>query len=240
MKNLSQSVCRLLSLALVLPGFACRQKMDRVVVNTTPTPPATATPQPGVPAVQSLVIVPAHRPDGLQSRALLIEEVEFKKRPQTGAPVTIIPLGVNLAAAQSRITRVKEVADPCSEALPKRWQIEIAPLTQDEYVKGPSANPSEADGRFYPFQVAVFYPAVAQARALDRGLLDLATLPQGARLENVDLAIDLNGDQQPDLALLEYCCDKPQLSRKDCDLTCEKIYLRVDGKWNEIDYNTPC
>lgn len=243
MKNLLQPLCSLLLLALALPSCACRRQVDKataVIEVASPTPVATATPKPVAPVVQSVVIVPAQRPDGLQSRALLIEAVEFKKKPQAGAPVTIIPLGVKLAATNSRIVSVKEMEDPCSESLPKRWQIEIAPLTQAEYVQGPSANPSEADGRIYPFRVAVLYPAVELAQPLNRGLLDLAALPKGALLENIDLAVDLNGDQQPDLVMLEYCCDKPQQPRRQCDLTCGKSYLRVDGKWKEIDHSTPC
>ena len=86
----------------------------------------------------------------------------------------------------------------------------------------------------------VVYPALAQVQALNPGALDAAALPPDTRLEQVLLALDLNADQVPDLVVTEACCDKPQLPRKDCDLTCRKTWLRVGGQWKVIETGTPC
>ncbi|MBI1765524.1 MAG: hypothetical protein HYR56_29260 [Acidobacteria bacterium] len=192
------------------------------------------------PAVLNAVIVPLQRPDDAQSRVLQLSNVVFKTPPKPGGTVTILALSSALPALEARITNAKLVENPCSESLPKQWEIEFEPLTQAAYVDAVLAVPGRIEGSYAPFQVCVIYPANPQARALNRGLLNAADLPKGAALPNVIMALDLNGDQSPDLIATEYCCDKPKEGREHCDLTCGKTYLRAAGRWKQIDASTPC
>jgi hypothetical protein len=247
-------------LLLALLGLAC-QRGEPARHQAAPVMSASPTPMPSVEAmveqfaeaqrpaaklssgalpVQSLALASTNRAEGLQSRELRIHSVQLNKRPQAGALVTIIPLGLNLAATQTRIASVKAIENPCSRSLPRLWEVAIEPLTQEAYVKAPSANTSNADGDYYPFDVCVIYPAVEQAQLLNRGLLEVATLPAKTLLENVELAVDLNRDRKPELVLVKFCCGKPQLRNSDCDQTCEKVYLLAAGAWQELDSRTPC
>lgn len=186
------------------------------------------------------VIVPLNRPDDAQSRVLQLSNVVFKTPPKPDAVVTILALSSVLPALEARITKAKLTENPCSESLPKQWEIEFEPLTQAEYVEAVLAVPGRIEGSYSPFLVAVLYPANPRARALNRGLLDAADLPAGTLLQNVIMALDLNGDQTPDLIATEYCCDRPKSARAHCDLTCGKTYLRTAGQWKQIDASTPC
>lgn len=238
------------SLAALLCGGACRQ---------APAPPPPATPAPAVVAsvapspvaeapltegesapAPSVVIANAYRAAGLQSRELEIQEVDFRKPPIVGAAVTLIPLGVNLPATQTRILQVDKTPDPCSETLPPWWSLKLAPLTEARFVQAEAAQASAESDVNYPFKICVLYPAVATARALNRGLLDAANLPKGVRPEQVLLALDLDGDDTPDFVLAEHCCDKPQAPLKDCDLTCRKTWQRRANQWTVLDAGTPC
>lgn len=210
-----------------------------------PAPVATenvaASPVPvSDPRVLNAVIVPLNRPDDAQSRVLQLSNVVFKTPPKPGGTVTIVALSSALPTLEARITTAKLSENPCSESLPKQWEIEFEPLTQTAYLDAVLAVPGRIEGSYAPFQVAVLYPANPQARALNRGLLDAADLPAGTLLQNVIMALDLNGDEKPDLITTEYCCDRPKEGRAHCDLTCGKTYLRTSGQWKQIDASTPC
>lgn len=209
-----------------------------------PSPAATTTaaaPTPvSEPTVLNAVIVPLNRPDDAQSRVLQLNNVVFKTPPKPGGTVTVLALSSILPALETRITNAKLVENPCSESLPKQWEIEFEPLTQAAYVDAVRAVPGRIEGSYSPFQVAVLYPAQPQARALNPGLLEATELPAGTHLQNVIMALDLNGDQQPDLIATEYCCDRPKAGRVHCDLTCGKTFLRTTGQWKQIDASKPC
>jgi len=238
---------------LLLLLTACRQTSPAPAPAAVPEPDAlppaavAQTPAPAaeeaaaaLPQVQCVVIVSAYRPDGLQSQELQFETPEFRQRVSTGVAVSVIPLGINLPPTQTRVLGVEKTPDPCSEALPPWWEVQLAPLKQPEYVTAVSPYREAEDAAHYPFKVCVVYPALPQVQALNPGALEAATLPPETRLEQVLLALDLNADQVPDLVLSEACCDKPQLSLKDCDLTCRKTWLRVGGQWKVLETGTPC
>ncbi len=221
---------------------APQQTANPPVAQPSPSAAAVAdAPTPASePAVLNVVIVPLPRPDDAQSRVLQLRDVVFKTPPKPGGAVTILALSSALPALEARVTNAKLIENPCSEALPKQWEIEFEPLTKAEYVDAVFAVPGRFEGSYSPFQVAVLYPANPQARALNRGLLEAADLPAGTPLQNVVMALDLNGDQTPDLIVTEYCCDRPKVARAQCDLTCGKTYLRTAGQWKQIDANKPC
>jgi hypothetical protein len=231
-------------LLLLLLSAACRHESP---ASSTPgVAPPSATPVEAVsttepvPEVQGVYLTRAYRPEGLQSRALHFEVAEFRQRLRVGAALTLVPLGIDLPAVQSRVLSVQKTPDPCSDSLPPWWEVQIAPLTQPTYIQAASPLPPSQDAEHYPFEVAVLYPAIAQVRALNRGLLEVAALPPRRRAEQVLLALDFNGDAAPELVLVEYCCDKPQLPVKECDLTCRQTWLRTGGQWRVIDKGTPC
>jgi hypothetical protein len=249
-----------IGLVLVFVSAACRQdnpapspnkelaELEQQAAAVAQTPAAAiaadvAEPlneQAAMPVIQSVQIVRAYRPEGLQSQELQFDTAEFRQRPSTGVAVTLVPLGINLPAVQSRVLNAEKTPDPCSDSLPPWWEVQLAPLKQTEFVQAVSPYREAEDAEHYPFRVCVVFPAVPQAQALNPGLLDLTALPAGTRLEHVLLALDLNGDQTPDLLLLEVCCDNPETPLKECDLTCRKTWLRTGGQWKLIDSGTPC
>ena len=191
--------------------------------------------------IQMAQIIPIERPQGLQSREVRFAAVSFKLRLKAGAEVTLVPLGVELPAAIVQVIQAVAVENPCSDALPKLYDTELAPLADPVWLSAPTPFNEKRFSENAPFDVCVIYPAVAQARALNRGLLDAATLPKKVPLANIVLALDTTGDDEADVLLVEYCCDQPQAARGACDLTCSAVYVRApNGAWRIAETQTPC
>ena len=183
-----------------------------------------------VASVQFAKIISVERPEDAQATALRFAPLSLKKRLPARAEVLLIPLAGELAAIRTQVLKISLIENPCSEALPKLYETELRPVSDKSWL---SSSP--------PFEVCVIYPAIASARALKLDALQTTQLPTKVALANIIAALDINNDQQPDVLLLEYCCDNPQADRKSCDLTCSAVYVRVaNGQWRIAETQTPC
>jgi hypothetical protein len=125
--------------------------------------------------------------------------------------------------------------------LPKLFDTELKPSADATWLKAVNPDPERQDGEKAPFDVCVIYPAVAAARALERNTFEKAQLPKKVLLHQIVVALDVTGDEQPEILLVEYCCDKPQAQRNECDLTCSAVYVReANGQWRIAETQTPC
>ncbi len=169
-----------------------------------------------------------------QAAELRLAPLSLKKRLPSRAEVLLIPLSVplsgELAAVRTQVLQVSPTENPCSDALPKLYETELRPIKDKSWLNATA-----------PFDVCVIYPALASARSLKVDGLLAAQLPSKVNLANLTAALDTNNDEQPDVLLVEYCCDKPQVDRKSCDLTCSAVYVRdAKGQWRIAETQTPC
>jgi hypothetical protein len=83
-----------------------------------------------------------------------------------------------------------------------------------------------------PPPVLVVYPPVEFARPLSLEQFNLNSLPKGISVSAIDGAIDLDGDGQPDLLVVEHRCgDSPN---ERCRLKCYGYYQKRNGAWTLI------
>src|SRR4051812_671562 len=162
--------------------------------------------------------------------------VGWRKGPDVGKKLTVIPLGVDVAPIELTIVHAKLEPDPCDETLPWSWSIDLTPATARSFF---DAKPLRGRRGDMPFEVAFVYPANPAAKALDPRHIPSNQLPPNATASTVFAAIDLHGHGAPDIVMLEYCCDHPT-KRKDCDYTCTRTYERSHGQWRLIDSGSPC
>jgi hypothetical protein len=168
--------------------------------------------------------------DSSQEGGLRFAPLSLKKRLRARAEVLLIPLSGELAAIRTQILQVSPIENPCSDALPKLYETVLRPVSDKTWLTAAA-----------PFEVCVIYPVIASARSLNRESLNAAQLPPKVALSNITAALDTNNDQQPDVLLVEYCCDQPQADRKSCDLTCSAVYVRAaNGQWRIAETQTPC
>ena len=193
------------------------------------------------PTIQLARILALDRPQGVQSTEIRFATATLKPRLKPGAMVTMVPLNVTLTAVNTSVTRTTVIQNPCSDALPRLYDTEFAPLTESAWLTLPTPVAGKRFSENVPFDVCVIYPAVAAARSLNRDLLDAALLPKKVPLANIVLALDINGDDTPEILLVEYWCDNPQAPHGACDLTCTAVYRRqADDTWYLIETQTPC
>lgn len=208
---------------------------------TTPTPTPTSLPAAAYVAIKLAQIVPVNRPQGAQSMAMSFGKLSLKQKLPANAEVTLVPLGVELPAVTTRIGNTEAMENPCSESLPKLFETELTPINDTAWLNAPAMTQEKRYSENAPFDVCVIYPAVNSARALNRGLLESAKLPKKVLLHQIITALDVTGDNQPEVLLIEYCCDKPAAPRNECDLTCSAVYVReANGQWRIAETQTPC
>jgi hypothetical protein len=224
------------------PPQSVRQSTSQAL-QASPTALATVTPSPVAAPVtiKFAHIVPVSRPQGLQSTTMSFGKLNLKQKLPANAEVSLVPLGAALSASTTRVTNVVAMENPCSESLPKRYETELAPITEAAWLKAVTAPDDKRFTENAPFDVCVIYPAVTAARALERSVFEKARLPKKVLLHHIVAALDVTGDEQPEVLLVEYCCDKPQAQRNECDLTCSAVYVRApNGVWRIAETQTPC
>ena len=229
----------LVLLAAAVGSLACQQVENAPTpqqmsqpLNAVATPVVEEAPSPAVVAetVQLAKIISPLRPEDAPARELTFEPLSLKKRLPARAEVLLIPLSGELAAVRAQVLQVSPVENPCSDALPKLYETQLRAVTHKPWLEA-----------FPLFKVCLIYPAIASARALKLDELQSAQLPPKVALAHITAALDTNNDQQPDVLLVEYCCDKPELDRKSCNLTCSAVYVRdAKGQWRIAETQTPC
>jgi hypothetical protein len=224
----------LILLAAVSFSLACQQSEQLSQQELPQQLNAVATPvmEPisSLALVETVQLAKIISAEGSPEGALRFAPLSLKKRLPSRAGVLLIPLSVELAAVRTQVLRVSPIENPCADALPKLYETEFRPVSDKAWMAAAA-----------PFDVCVIYPANVSARSLNRETLNVAQLPAKVALANITAALDTNNDQQPDVLLVEYCCDKPELDRKSCDLTCSALYIRdARGQWRIAETQTPC
>lgn len=163
--------------------------------------------------------------------------IGWKRGPVVGTPMTVIPLGVDLAPITVEIVKAEYGPSPCAPELqPWTWSIRLAPVSSRGFF---DAKPRTDRRDDVPFDVAVVYPTDNAARAIDARRIPRSQLPPTATVENIFAAIDLRGDGRVDIVTLRYCCDGVTKAT-GCNYVCSKTYERVGGRWRLIDSGGPC
>ena len=161
----------------------------------------------------------------------------FKRRPTVGEKVTVVPLDVDIAPIDLRITETKRGAT-CGELdSTVWWEVELELVRQSDFFQISSIPKRREE---VPFDVAVIYPAVKFARQIKRDKLTKNLLPPMVAINTVKGAIDLTNDRMPDVLLVEYCCGSAKKASDQCDYTCGKTFKKVKGTWKLIDTSAPC
>jgi len=161
----------------------------------------------------------------------------FKRAPNIGEKVTIIPLDAHAGVIHLSIRKTQKRTQCDDSDGETWWELDLEPVSQKEYFEI-SSMPNRRDE--VPFDVAIIYPAVKRARQLRRNELKQTMLPLRIALNTVKGAIDLTNDGIPDVMLVEYCCGQPKKPATHCDLTCGKTFRKVRDTWKLIDTSGPC
>lgn len=161
----------------------------------------------------------------------------FNKRPAVGEKVTVVPLDVNIAPLDLRITGTKRGATCGASDTKAWWEVELEPVKQKAFFEA-SSMPARREE--FPFDVGVIYQAVKFARQVQINSLTTKMLPQGIAINTVKGAIDLTNDGIPDVLIVEYCCRDPKKTARECDYTCGKTFKKIRNVWKLIDTSSPC
>lgn len=248
----------LLLISLTVLSLSCAQTPRPPAAaqsqNNPPPSPATATPEQTkrpptkpipMPPVQAVTDGEVFRSSDQKDehgrmsppwKEISIANVGLKKELAIGTEVTVVPIGVDIAPFNLKITETKR-GSVCAKGEPPWWQVELAPLTQQQFFDI-RALPERSEE--FPFDVGVIYPAVEFVLALPKEQVTKEMLPAGIYAETLTAAIDLTSDQKPDVLIAEFCCREPAKKFPDCDYTCGKTYLKVKDKWKLVDESSPC
>ena len=157
----------------------------------------------------------------------------FRKKPVINSKVTIVPLDVDVAPMDLKITGIKE-REACGSHW---WDVELETVKAKLFFDT-AALPNRTQE--FPFDVGVIYPAVSSARQIRKGALRASMLPKGVSLNTVKGAIDLTGDGIPDALLVAYCCRDPQKPARECDYSCSKTFRKMGNVWRLVNTSSPC
>lgn len=126
-------------------------------------------------------------------------------------------------------------------------KLKIESVTQNEYARI-ELNEEAWDVEFEPYDGAAFrsvdkqgaglmvWPAPETISVVENP--DREDLPWGMPLEIARTAVDLDGDNRPDLLEVEFCCSDP-LSDEFCEYYCTQYWLKVEGRWIKCDSIPP-
>jgi len=216
---------------------------------TTPSPQPTEIQQTSkifsLPEVQSFTQVDVWRESGVKDKhgfdlppynKVNLNIFDFDNKPTVGEKVTVVPLEVNVAPIELKITKATE-SEGCDKNSPHYWEIELEPITRREFFEV-SAIPNRREDA--PFDVCIIYPAVEFARQIKKEELTKEVIPDGITIRTVTAAIDLTNDLKPDILIAQYCCQDSTKPREECDLTCGKSFKKVNDKWRLVEESRPC
>jgi hypothetical protein len=154
----------------------------------------------------------------------------FKKAPRTGATVTVVP------AHGLPVVTLKVIGSQKRSELGRSFSaIDVAEVKDEAYL---TAAPQPGRRPDSPDDVMVLYPAVKVAQAIAASAVSAGDLPPKVSPDLVKIAVDLNGDGQPDALVVELCCYS-RAKPVGCDLICGEKYLRTGKAWKLIDKSQP-
>ena len=202
------------------------QQLKAVETPLAETIPSAALAEP----IQVAKIIGLDPDQDARSPEVRFAAITLKKKLPLWKEVLLVPLTSEFEAVRTQIREVAAIENPCSDALPKLYETQLQPIASQSWLSAKT-----------PFDVCLIYPAIASARSLNPELLQAEQLPKKVVRANITVAIDTTNDQQPDVLLVVYCCGKPELDRKSCDLTCSAVYVRAaNGQWRIAETQTPC
>jgi hypothetical protein len=163
-------------------------------------------------------------------------------RPKVGSSVTILPLVAGVGPIALAIRGVEFEPNPFNEGndargkdqkLPDSWVLELdAVADRAFYEAGPVSKRREE----VPFDVVLLYPAQPSARLLAAGSIPREMLPEQVNPVTIAAAIDITGDDVPELLIVETCGGDWSVPGGDgCDNTTGFWYERVEGIWRIVD-----
>ncbi len=199
-----------------------------------------------LPEVQSVIQIDVWRESNVKDKhgfdlppynKVNLNHVGFDQKPSIGGKVTVVPLEVNVAPMELKILKATEGDESCVKSSKLYWEIELEPITQQEFFTV-SAIPNRREDA--PFDVCIIYPAVEFARQIKKEQLTKEMIPDGITIRTVTAAIDLTNDLKPDILIAKFCCGDSTKPREECDLTCGKYFKKVNDKWKLVETSTPC
>jgi hypothetical protein len=151
---------------------------------------------------------------------------------EAGEMVSVIPLGVPLAAVQVPIESVA-AGETCTDQDPPFWIATLAVIDSPAYmsVEGPAERAADQ-----PFDAVVLSPARRQAHRVATP----AALPRGVRATAVLAAISVDSDDSAELLLTQFCCTQPAAGQRCESNVCGRDYWRKSGRWIELRRWSPC
>jgi len=222
--------------APVVEGAEADAEADVEAPAVEATPPAEVTPPP-VPLpvldVESPTWIGTQRvwreskTDRPPWDQVTITELRFGFRPKRGAAVTVLPDDPSLPTLELKIERIVGHRAVKEDDIQASWDAVLEPVTDRAYHDVEGTTPT------FPVGVVAVYPATPSARVLDPATLDPAQLPAGTPPGGVSLAVDVNGDGQPDTVERSICTDDPKIA--DCgEATAWELQRRVEGAWTLV------
>jgi hypothetical protein len=147
-------------------------------------------------------------------------------RPSRGRMITVLPIGpVAVQPLRLKLARVEYGRGGCDGDDRPWWGgaevlLPMLPSVHDDSMAA-----------------IVIYPAVPTARIVPVGD---ATPPNGVSRSAVLAAVDITGDADPELLVIEYCCLEPAKQTDECDYVCIDFYEKRNGRWVVRRHLTPC
>ena len=77
----------------------------------------------------------------------------------------------------------------------------------------------------------IFFPSVESVTELSKDMLEKANLPNGILLNTIQKAFDINGDDNPDFLITQFCCGAPETPLDQCTYHCGKNFTKTDSGW---------
>ena len=142
--------------------------------------------------------------------------------PSAGSLVTLVPASTSLSAVIVHVTRSKRRRhDRCTV-------VYVEPVRRTEWLH---EEWSKGGAWAYP-RLIVVDGEQPKAHSVKPETLAGTVLPSGTQLEDVRIAVDIDGDDRVD-AIARYACAN---GRRDCEeFGCHEVWLREDKRWQRQD-----
>lgn len=148
-----------------------------------------------------------------------------------GDSITAIPLQIDRENLTLKVKSLEKMKFLDCDAEKMGSEVEFAPITDKNLLEIKAV---DGRGESQPFDMFLIYPAVEAARKMKQTELTQKMLPQSVKVNQVVIAIDLNGDNTPDLLVSSYCC----YDSSQCD--CTQNFKKVNSEWKYLGGSEPC
>jgi hypothetical protein len=143
-----------------------------------------------------------------------------------GSLVTLVPADRSLPTIAAH---VKSLGPDHDDDQKDTWLVRLDPIRTQAWLDWA---PRSMNYVWYYPRVMILPGDVPAARALAPKSLTLASLPKGTRAPDVILAVDVDGDQSPDVVARRACGDGGTTCE---DGFCDEVWVKADGAWTRRD-----